>query len=225
MDKLFKIETHLHTAETSRCGFVSGADFVERYHLLGYDGIIVTDHLHEDFVSGINCKGDWNACIDLFLGGYKRAKRQGEKIGLNVMLGAEIRFTEPNGSDYLIYGIDEEFLRRNPFLYRTNPQDFFKRYGDKILIIQAHPYRNNDVVFTDSIHGIEVYNLNPRHNNNTEKALELSKTNPELYCFAGSDAHREEDTARGWMLFNKPITNSREFHEAIKCNDYFLGYK
>ena len=224
MEKLFKIEAHLHTAESSRCGYVSGADFVERYHLLGYDGLVVTDHLHEDFVSGLNCRNDWNACMDLFLGGYKRAKRQGEKVGLNVMLGAEIRFPEPNGSDYLIYGIDEEFLRKNPYLYKTTPQDFFKRYGDEILIIHAHPFRKNEVVFTDSIHGIELYNSNPRHNNNTEKAVELSKAHPELYLIAGSDAHREGDISRGWMLFNKPVTTSREFREAIMRNDYFLSH-
>ena len=224
MEKLFRIETHLHTAESSSCGFVSAADFVDRYHLLGYDGICVTDHLHEDFVSSLNCKNDWNACMDLFLAGYKRARKQGEKVGLNVMLGAEVRFPGPDGSDYLIYGIDEEFLRTNPYLFRSNPSDFFKRYGDEILIIQAHPFRNgNEFVFPDCIHGIEIANSNPRHNNHNEKAFELSKAHPELYLLGGSDAHREGDISSGWMLFKEPVTSSREFREAVRRNDYFLG--
>ena len=109
-------------------------------------------------------------------------------------------------------------------MFRSNPQDFFKRYEDEILIIQAHPFRKNEVVFADSIHGIELYNLNPRHNNNTEKALEFSKAHPQHYLFAGSDAHREGDISRRWMLFNKPVTTSREFREAVMRNDYFLSH-
>ena len=224
MERMFRVETHLHTAETSSCGFVSGADFVDMYHLLGYDTIFVTDHLSNGFVSSVNCKNDWNACIDLFLTGYKRAKKQGKKVGLNVLLGAEIRFTEPNASDYLIYGISERFLRKNPYFFRTTPQDFFKRYGDEVLIIQAHPFRGgNETVFSDSIHGIELYNSNPRHTNYTDKALEFIKNHPKLYHTSGSDAHRENDTSRGWMLFDRPIVSSCEFIDAVRHREYILG--
>ena len=224
MEKQYKIEAHLHTAETSPCGFISAVDFVDMYHALGYDGIFVTDHLHEGFISSLDCKDDWNACIDCFLAGYKKALEHGRQTGLNVMLGAEIRFTGPNDSDYLIYGFDEDFLRKNPYLHRLNPQEFFRRYGDEILIINAHPYRNgNEVVFVDCIHGIEVYNSMGRHNNFNEKALALSKKHPELYLFAGSDAHQKGDEAGAWMLFKEPIANSREFHEAVKRNEYLIS--
>ena len=226
MEKLFKIESHLHTAESSLCGLVSAVDFVDLYHAQGYDGIFVTDHLHEEFISSLDCKDDWNACIDSFMVGYKRALERGRKIGINVMLGAEIRFTEPNDSDYLIYDFDENFLRENPYLFRLHPQEFFRRYGDEILIINAHPFRNgNEVVFTECIHGIEIYNTMPRHHNFNEKAIELSKKHPELYRFAGSDAHCEGDEFGAWMLFKEPISSPREFHEAIKRNDYTIGCK
>jgi len=223
MERLYRIEPHLHTAESSKCGFISGADFVEQYHALGYDGVVITDHLSESFVSSLNCKHNWDACIDLFLGGYNRARRQGEKIGLHVMLGAEIRFNEPNDSDYLLYGIDEAWLRRNPYPYRLSPAAFFERFGDEILIIQAHPFRGkNEDVFVDCIHGIELYNSSPRHNNNLEKALELSKSHPEFYLFAGSDAHREGDASGAWMLFPELVTSSRELREAVLRKDYIL---
>ena len=225
MGKLFKFDSHLHTAESSHCGFISGGDLVDLYYELGYNGIAITDHLHEGLISSFNCRNDWNACVDLFLTGYKRALRQGEKIGLSVILGAELRFNKPNSNDYLIYGIDEEFLRKNPYPFRLGPSEFFKRFADEVLIIQAHPFRDgNETVFVDCIHGIELFNPNRRHDNYDEKGMELSKNNPDLYLFSGSDVHRACDLACGWMLFKEPITNSKELHEAVKRNDYFLGH-
>ena len=226
LKKHYKIEPHLHTSESSLCGLVSAVDFVELYHKHGYNGIFVTDHLHEEFVLSQNYQHDWNACIDRFLAGYNKAKEHGGKIGLNVMLGAEIGFNEPKGTDYLIYDFDECFLRNNPFMHRLSPKEFFKRFGAEILIINAHPCRNgNEEVYVDCVHGIEVFNSVPRHINFNEKALELSEANPMLYRFAGSDAHHKGDEFGAWMLFMGPISNAREFHEAVKRNDYSLGHK
>ena len=224
--KLFKIDPHTHTAEVSKCGHLSGAQLVEKYHQAGYDAIVITDHLHEDYISSLNCKDDWNACIDHFLQGYKNAEKKGLEVGLNVIFGIEIRFTQPNGSDYLIYGIDEEFLRKNPYLHRLTPQEFYNRFGDEVLIIQAHPFRNGGVtVFTEAIHGIELINTNPRHNNHTDKAIELCEANPSFYKLCGSDAHRNEDVACAWMLFEEVVLDSFEFAETIKSRKYSLGYE
>jgi len=226
MDKLFKFDPHTHTSETSKCGHLLGADLVDRYHAAGYDGIVITDHLHDEYISSLYCKDDWDACIDQFLQGYRRAKRRGEELGLNVILGIEIRFTEPNDSDYLIYGIDEKFLRANPYMYRSTPQEFFRRFGDEVFIIAAHPFRGgNETVFTEALHGIEVFNSNPRHNNHNDKALALCESIADFYPLCGSDAHRDEDVAGAWMLFDEHITDSYEFVAAIKRRKYSLGHE
>jgi len=226
MDKYFKIDPHTHTAETSKCGHLSGATLAERYHALGYDAIIITDHLHEEYISSLYCKDDWDACVEQFLQGYKKAVKRGAKLGLSVMFGVEIRFNEPNGSDYLLYGIDEGFLRENPYLYRLTPQKFFERFGEKILIIQAHPFRNgNKTVFAECIHGIELVNTNPRHNNYTDKGQALCEANPVFYQLCGSDAHREEDVGGAWILFDEEISDSYEFLAAIKRGGYSIGHE
>ena len=43
----FLFDTHIHTKESSACGEVRAADIVARYKSLGYDGIIVTDHMQK----------------------------------------------------------------------------------------------------------------------------------------------------------------------------------
>ena len=43
------------------------------------------------------------------------SKARGDELGLDVILGAELRFPE-NDNDYLVYGIDEAWLRANPYL-------------------------------------------------------------------------------------------------------------
>lgn len=40
----YRYETHMHTAEGSRCGRMPAAEMVRAYKKLGYTGVFVTDH-------------------------------------------------------------------------------------------------------------------------------------------------------------------------------------
>jgi len=223
MKNYYKYDTHTHTAETSKCGILSAGELVTHYSARGYDGIVITDHMNENFISSLECKDDWNACVDRFLYGYREAARRGAQVGLNVVLGAEVQF-EANNSEYLIYGIDEAFLRKNPFFHRLSPWDFFDRFEKELLIIHAHPCRDgNKPIFSECVHGIELVNCQQESNNNNEKSIELLKPNPEFHVFCGSDCHRTEDVGRGWLLLNKPVFESHAFRAAIMRNDYSLG--
>ena len=219
MHKPFKIDTHIHTKESSPCGHIHAADLVKRYHALGFDAIIITDHLFS-LGRGI----DWDLQVTQFLRGYKAAREEGKKIGLHVLLGAEIRFDFARG-DYLIYGFDESFLRSNPLIFRNTPHEFFAKFGDELLIVQAHPYRSyglgwDEDIFLDCVHGIEVFNANPRHSNYNHKAAKLHKATPHLYAFAGSDAHVHGDEGLAYMLFDEPILDSHAFCASVKANKH-----
>lgn len=216
-----KFDMHIHTAETSKCGKVAGPDLVRIYRNNGYDGFVITDHLHETYISLQNCRDDWQECVTRFLFGYKEAKRAGDEIGFSVVLGAELRFPE-NDSDYLLYGIDEAFLRANPYLFRTDHASFFRKFGDQILIIQAHPYRNCDVLHYHSVHGLEVFNGNPRQKNRNELALQFANENPQLYRTCGSDAHRPGDEARAAVCFENKIHDSFDVKRAVESGRYNL---
>jgi len=218
-EKPFKLDPHIHTAEVSLCGQLSAVDVVQRYHALDYDGIVITDHLHEDYISSLDCKDDWAACVKHFLQGYEKSKEEGERLGIKIILGVEIRFLVDD-RDYLLYGIDENFLYSTPYLYRLDHREFYARFRDEILIVQAHPYRNSNEILTDYIHGVEVFNGNPRHDNQNDKALELCKKHPSMYPFYGSDTHRSGDEGRAGMLFNEAINNSNELRDAVLRRNY-----
>lgn len=216
---MYKFETHLHTKETSRCGKVSAEDQVRKYKELGYDGICVTDHLYKAFADKEEFHNVWKLCIDGFLAGYHEAKRAGDACGLKVILGAELRFPDSE-RDYLVYGINEEWLYNHPFITDMSPQEFFSKYGNEVLIIHAHPYRDNDDVLYNCVHGIEMVNGNPRHDSRNYLALELAKKHPELIRTCGSDAHRIGDEGSAALCFDKLVTDSFEYKEALEKGEY-----
>ena len=103
----FLYDPHTHTSETSRCGHLPAAEVVDRYVKQGFTGLVVTDHLHPEYLSRIDTQHNWDAVMDHYLSGYRASKKRGDEVGFDVILGAELRFPE-NDNDYLVYGIDEQ---------------------------------------------------------------------------------------------------------------------
>ena len=69
----------------------------------------------------------WDILIDKYCQGYRAALQKGNEIGFTVIFGAEMRF-EDNDNDYLIYGIDENWLRQHPYVICQSARDFFQKY-------------------------------------------------------------------------------------------------
>ena len=195
---MFKLETHLHTAEVSPCARVPAEDMVGLYKEAGYASIVVTDHLYQQQLDSFGCP-DWASAMDRFLVGYHLAKRAGERLGLDVMLGAEL---EPDGSwnEYLLFGLTEEFLYRNEGLCQYDLVRLREACSEAgILIYQAHPYRPDMTRgMPGFLDGVEVYNACPRHDSRNEMALAFAR-NHHLGMTSGSDAHRPEDVGRGGL--------------------------
>lgn len=218
---MYRYDMHVHTMETSRCGYIKAPEIVATYKRLGYDGICITDHLHDLYISLMDCHDDWQACVDRFMYGYNEAKKAGEAIGLTVLFGIELRFPE-NESDYLIYGVDEAWLRGNPYVCHMDHEAFFKRFGGEVLIVHAHPYRNCDEVFYDCVHGLEIANCNPRHDSRNDLALQLARKNPHLIRTCSSDMHRPGDEGRAAVLLPEPVYDSYEFKAALEAGSFQL---
>lgn len=218
----FLYEPHLHTAETSRCGRIPAAAIVDRYQQLGFSGIVTTDHLHNTYLSQVDPRHNWDEAVDAYMKGFKAAFRRGQEIGLDVIFGIELRFPERD-NDYLIYGVDEAWLRANPYLCGLSPEEFFAAYGHQVLIIHAHPYRDgNEWVCEQAIHGAEIFNGNPRHDNHNEKALALCERHPEYYRLAGSDCHRDGDEGRCGILLPQRVKDSFEYKNMIESQNFKL---
>ena len=107
---MYKIETHLHTTYISHCGWLGAQAIMKAYSAAGYDAICVTDHYNRDTFDYIemDLSTPGSKTRD-FLLGYHRLKREGEKYGIRVYAGAELRF-DGSPNDYLLYGFHDELL-------------------------------------------------------------------------------------------------------------------
>jgi len=150
---MFKYEMHCHTSEVSNCSHISGAELAEFCKSAGYDGVVITDH----FFNG-NCAVPralpWKTRVNLFVKGYENAKKRGDEIGIDIFSGWE--FTYVDGTDFLTYGLDKEWLLENRDCDKmriTDYCDLVHRSGG--FVVQAHPFREDDY--------IEMIRLLPRH--------------------------------------------------------------
>ncbi len=212
---MYKIETHLHTAESSPCSKLTAAEMVELYHKAGYKTVIVTDHFIQKYLDGYDSEC-WQNAVDRFFLGYRNAKEKGDEIGVNVILSAEIHLSTVPG-DYLVYGITPEILYNYPDICKVTHKEFYKiMHENGVLVVQAHPRRDGGAYSDYScIDGFEIHNSSPRHENHTDLAEAQAKEH-NLYMTAGSDAHRLDDYALSGMISETEIKTIDEFVELVK---------
>ena len=188
----------------------------------GFSGLVVTDHLHPEYLSRIDTQHNWDMVMDHYLTGYHASKKRGDEVGLDVILGAELRFPE-NDNDYLVYGIDEQWLRSNPYMCCMSAQEFYDKFHNEVLIIHAHPFRAGSApVQETAIHGAEIINNNPRHPNNNDQALAMCRRHPEYFRLAGSDTHRDGDEARAGVILPERVKDSRAYKHMIETMQFQL---
>lgn len=213
-----KIELHLHTKEVSPCGWVSAADSVKAYKQAGYDAIVVTDHFNY-YVLDAAKTDDTKKRVDHYLKGYRTAMAEGEKCGLKVILGVEVALCNYGPEDYLLYGVSEEMLYSNPYLYNLSLAEL-RQVCDQynVLLFQAHPFREYlNRADLELLDGVEVNNGNPRHNSHNDLALKWATENHKIKS-SGSDFHQADDLARGGIITHR----DGDLTDILKSGDYTL---
>lgn len=212
---MYLIDTHTHTMDISICGRIKSEELVRIYKNAGYSSIVITDHFYRSYFERLDDLS-WKKKIECYLQGFKSAHNEGEKIGLNVLLGIELRFDGAD-EDFLIFGIDEHFLKEIYEPYGLKLEAYKKlanSYG--ALVFQAHPFRKgNKPVNPHFLDGVEIYNTNPRHNNHNELAHSYAKQNL-LMMSSGSDAHRLEDCACTGMQVKENVTSNKDLLKILK---------
>ena len=216
---MYKTETHLHTSEVSRCGKVSAAEMISRCKDAGYTTVFVSDHITPAYFKRYG-ELTWEEKISRHLRGYRAAKEAGDTLGVCVLLSSELRF-EDSVNDYLLYGIDEQFLLECRDIFSMQIEAFIDyAHARGVSVIQAHPMRSGKCTPTPlHVDGMEVYNTNPRHENFTAETLAVAVQHG-LLITSGSDAHRPEDVARGGIITDTPITSAAEYIAALRTGKY-----
>ena len=210
-------ETHMHTAEVSACAVSAAADQARAYKRRGYAGIIVTDH----FINGnsvIPYNLQWDRQMKLFAAGYEKAKKEGDKLGLDVFFGWEFTI---EGSDFLTYGLTPDFLLAHPGLDRLNIGEYsalIRSAGG--FIAQAHPYRSAPYIKNQFpaepslLDCVEVYNASMPDDVN-EKARAFAERSG-LLMQSGSDSHNTELRFPSGVALGKKADSIFDIIGAIK---------
>ena len=217
---MFLTETHLHTAEGSACASATGAQQADQYKALGYDTIIITDH----FING-NTAVDrsllWDEQMDMYCLGFEHAKARGAEIGLNVLFGIEFSWC---AADFLMYGIDKEWLKGNPDMLSISVHEVCGRVHEAGgIVVQAHPFREADYIRDFRLlpwhcDGVEVYNAGNRDPRFDRRAMWYA----DQFGFvkmAGSDCHHITENGRFFGVQTEfEIKRIEDYIRAVRKN-------
>lgn len=211
----YKYETHLHTAETSRCAIHSGAEMVRHYVRHGYTGLFVTDH----FLNGNTAVADtltWSERIQEFCRGYEVAAAEGSRLGLDVFLGWEYSH---GWAHFLTYGLDKAWLLSHPDLLAWDLPEYCDRvHEDGGAIIHAHPFREGiDYVplvpsKTDAVEVINACRTDEanRHALDYARSFRLPET-------AGSDIHSINQVRLSGVGSPRRLEDGRDYLSLLRA--------
>ena len=211
----YKTELHAHTSEVSPCAELSAEEVAERYIADGYTSLVITNHYCNYVIDSLS--GEWEDKASYFLAMKAYA---GDR--LNVILGCELRFRGA-ANDYLIFGLDEEFILTHPNLHDMTLKDFSALSREKgYLIVQAHPFRNGMTVVNPAyLDGIETFNGHMGHDSRNHIADAWAKMHG-LLRTSGTDFHHPYQSGVAGILTDEPITNGKQLCEILKSGDYTL---
>lgn len=212
-------ETHLHTMQGSACSDTPGRDYIQRYIDAGYAGIMVTDH----FFRG-NCAVwkhlPWSEFVKRFCEGYEDALNEGIKHGLPVFFGWEETY---EGDDYLIYGLDKQWLLEHPEVTewnRARQLEAVRESGG--CVVQAHPFRaawyiHEIHLAPDLVDAVEGFNAGNQMDWNI-LGMRYARLSG-LPVTAGSDNHHAEQMSRetlAGVVFDRPLNGVHDYVDAIR---------
>ena len=214
----YKLETHVHTIVSSACGHSTPAEMAAFYKAAGFDGICITEH----FYLGNTCidkELTWDEWVDAYAKAYFLAKKEGDRIGLDVFFGWETSYA---GEDFLIYGLGPEWLKAHPDVVRWDQKEQYEAvHSDGGFVVQAHPFRERNYMTEIKLHPYhsdawEVMNACNFPNENRlayEEAVKCGKP-----MTAGSDIHRVRVTKCGKLFgleLAEPLQDIRDLKEIV----------
>lgn len=212
-------ELHAHTAPVSHCARQTPEQVVDRYIAAGYTSVVVSNHYFSKSLE--EAADDWDARLDYYFSDYYKMKAYAADR-LNVILGMELRFDQ-NFNDYLIFGMDEDFIRKHPDVCHMDLRTFSKLARENgLLIIQAHPFRNGiTVVNPDLVDGYEIFNGHAGHDSRNGIALDWCRRYQKIPT-SGTDLHYNDSEIDGGIITNEPITSMQQLTDVLRSGCYTL---
>ena len=238
---------HLHTFPASCCARQTASEAVEKYHDLGVDGIVLTNHYSDAYLDRNGVTHEEH--IEVLINAFHEFKRECEKVGMTAIFGMEVTLFAPYSkkmtqihspetikkyfADYLIYGITDDILRSAPRLCDLTQEELFAWCNEVgAVLIQAHPFRVCQGVTPqalDKMHGMEI-NTNAYHidHDDTKEEVILGYNKSRGFiAFASNDNHELWQGVYSVTYLPDDITDSVSLAKYMKEKrllDYDLNF-
>ena len=217
---MIKLETHCHLKGGSGCAHAPIDVGINEYKRDGYDGVVLTNHIHPLFYNRDYPGNTHKEKMDYWFSLADKFIELGRKAGIKTFIGAEIyaRLEDGRYTEFMIYGFDRKFLYDNKPLFELTQKELFAlAEKNRLFMYQTHPCREF-VITSDPkyLHGAEKFNGHILHKNNNEQAIRFCTEN-NLKCMSGTDYHDEGQTIIGGIYIPDNIND--EFALA----DYLLN--
>ncbi|GHV02552.1 hypothetical protein FACS1894211_14160 [Clostridia bacterium] len=210
----YKIELHAHTSPVSECADIPPRGVVRRYADAGVHGLTITNHLWPGLLPRAR------DAAEFYMDDFQTAREEGRRLGVRMYLGAELRFEE-NANDYLVYGIDGDWVRRVIDYFSLGIERYLRDFrNDQSLIIQAHPFRNG-MIPVPGTDGAEIFNMHPNHNSRNGIASVYANAH-NLIPAAGTDFHHAGHEALGLTLSKSLPVDSFGLADLLRSRDYLF---
>lgn len=219
-------ETHMHTSEGSACGMSTGAEMAGAYARAGYTGIIVTDHFFYGNTA-VDRQLPWSQWVEAFCRGYEHARKEGERLGLQVFFGWESGY---NGTEFLIYGLDKGWLLAHPEIRDATVEEQFQLVHEGGgIVCHAHPYREASYIpeirlfpeYVDAVEGLNAAHVmdrnKPLHPEYNDRAVSYAREHG-FPMTAGSDQH-STTMFYGGMVFSQKLTDIHDFVRRVMAGE------
>lgn len=216
-----KIDMHVHSSGISVCGQLSPQELAELYSKTSFDAIVLTNH-YSRFTVDHRASDPKQDFYKLYQEEFCRMKEAGERYGLKVFCGYELRFDSAD-NDYLVYGLPECLAQRYEELFTMTPENFSalaKEHG--FLFYQAHPFRNSmKIIKPEYLFGIEVQNGLVRHDSRNDIA-KMWAEKFHLHAIAGSDCHQLPDVGRNGIETSEKVETLEDLLHVLKNDLYTI---
>lgn len=217
MEKMLKIDMHVHTNGISFCARANAQTVIDNKISAGYDGMVLTNHCQPWYFPA----SDQETFMKKVINEYNEAKSYGAERDFRVFLGLEVTLNNPFYSDWLLYGATEEFLLQSPCLYKLSQEELYalcEKHG--VVLVQAHPYRSNTGYCEDMrpgapqyLHGVEI-NCSTGDLEKADKVLDFAKRERKLVT-CGTDYHGLNKFCGGTFL-PQSVQSGKELASYLK---------
>ncbi len=217
----FRVEMHAHTLPVSPCSEVTPEELIEIYSKRDYDAVVLTNHFTTSLFSGMTKE----EAVNYYYKDFEDLIKAGIKHNIMVYLGIEIRFEKESYNDFLIYGVDKSVIERAYDYLDTDLRTFRNEVKlDNSVLLQAHPYRTDNIADSSLLDGIEMLNMHPGHNSRIGLAIKDAVRNDHRILTAGSDFHHPnlEHDGNAALRFRNLPKDSFEIAEILKSGDYVI---